>query len=387
MRFNASSAVSYTDGNNDTPAVFLAQFRCNQEPWLTAQSCAAWAKANGYGGVQLPGWESGLISLVTAVQSKDYCENDVMGPFTAEGVAVTHIANHLHGQLVAINPTLAPLFEGFGPKEFAGFPNELSKWAIERMMLTVKAAANCGHKTVFAFPGSFLWPFVYPWPQRPLQLVKAAMKELARRWKPILDLAHSLGIRIAFEIHPGEDIFDGATFEMFLEAVGKHPALAIAYDPSHFVLQGLDYLKFIDDYHNFIAGAHWKDAELVPSGKQGVYSGLQEWAGRAGRFRSLGDGQIDFVEIEKRFHKYGLNLWRVLEWECCIKGRRQGAAEGAKVLQAIIDDQIIPKFADVIPHTDVFDAFAGVTISKAMLERCLGFRIPLEDAIELGLAT
>lgn len=99
---------------------------------------------------------------------------------------------------------------------------------------------------------------------------------------------------LAYEIHPGEDVFDGATFEMFVDAVGGHSRAAINYDPSHFVLQQLDYLAFIDLYHDRIKAFHVKDAEFNPDGRQGVYSGYQSWTNRAGRFRSLGDGQVDF---------------------------------------------------------------------------------------------
>ena len=58
------------------------------------------------------------------------------------------------------------------------------------------------------------------------------------------------------------------------------------YDPSHYVLQHLDYLDHIDIYHDRIKMFHVKDAELNPTGRQGVYGGFQSWVNRAGRFRS-----------------------------------------------------------------------------------------------------
>jgi sugar phosphate isomerase/epimerase len=134
------------------------------------------------------------------------------------------------------------------------------------------------------------WWFVYPWPQRPAGLVDTAFTELANRWKPILDSFDEAGVNVGYELHPGEDLFDGITFEMFLEKVNNHPRAGINYDPSHFLLQQLDYLQFIDFYHERIYAFHVKDAEFNPSGKQGVYSGYQGWVNRAGRFRSLGDG-------------------------------------------------------------------------------------------------
>jgi sugar phosphate isomerase/epimerase len=190
---------------------------------------------------------------------------------------------------------------------------------------------------------------VYPWPQRPAGLIEEAFKELYKRWRPVLDFAKDHGQTIAFELHPGSDLFDGATFEMFLELTGNHPAVCINYDPSHFVLQQLDYLEFIRIYGERITAFHVKDAEFNPSGRIGIYGGYQGWAGRAGRFRSLGDGEVDFVQVFTRLAEAGYTGWAVLEWECCVKSPEQGAREGA------------PFIADhIIETTDVaFDDFAG----------------------------
>src|SRR5205823_1728157 len=169
----------------------------------------------------------------------------------------------------------------------------------------------------------------YPWPQRPAGIVEDAFTELARRWLPLLDLAHENGLTFAFEPHPGSDLFDGATYERFLEQTGEHPAACLNYDPSHFVLQQLDYLEFIRLYGEWIRGFHVKDAEFHPTGRVGVYGGYQPWAGRAGRFRSPGDGQVDFKRVFTLLTEAGFTGWAVLEWECCVKSPEQGAREGA----------------------------------------------------------
>ena len=146
-----------------------------------------------------------------------------------------------------------------------------------------------------------------------------AFDELARRWRPILDAFDEAGVDLCYEIHPGEDLHDGMTFEMFLDRVGGHKRCNMLYDPSHYVLQQLDYLEHIDIYHERIRMFHVKDAEFNPTGRQGVYSGYQPWANRAGHFRSLGDGQVDFGAIFSKLTQHGFDGWAVLEWECCIK--------------------------------------------------------------------
>lgn len=195
-------------------------------------------------------------------------------------------------------------------------------------------------------------------------MIDEAFTELASRWRPILDVYDENGVDVGFEIHPGEDVFDGITFEMFLDKLDDHTRCKILYDPSHFLLQQLDYLEFIDIYHERICAFHVKDAEFNPTGRQGVYSGYQSWTNRAGRFRSLGDGQVDFRGIFSRLAQHGYDGWAVLEWECCLKHPEQGAAEGAP----FIKDHIIQL-------TDkAFDDFAGGAADRAALRNMMGIK-------------
>jgi len=230
------------------------------------------------------------------------------------------------------------------------------------LMLAARASRNLGLKAHATFSGALAWPFVYPWPQRPAGLVETAFGELAKRWRPILDAFDDAGVDLCYEIHPGEDLHDGVTFEMFLERVGNHPRCKILYDPSHFLLQQLDYLAFIDIYRDRIRMFHVKDAEFNPSGRQGVYSGFQPWAERAGRFRSLGDGQVDFGGIFSKLTQYGFDGWAVLEWECCIKDSEQGAAEGAPFIASHLIKAV----------ERAFDDFAASGIDEAANRVLLG---------------
>jgi sugar phosphate isomerase/epimerase len=212
------------------------------------------------------------------------------------------------------------------------------------------------------FSGALAWPYIYPWPQRPAGLVEEAFAELARRWQPLLDCFADEGVDLAFELHPGEDLHDGVTFDRFLDLVGGHPRAAILFDPSHFQLQQLDYLSFIDHYHDRIRAFHVKDAEFRPNGRSGTYGGYQSWVDRPGRFRSLGDGQIDFRAIFSKLAQYDFAGWAVLEWECAIKHPEQGAREGA------------PFIADhIICVTDrAFDDFAAAQSDAARNRKLLG---------------
>jgi sugar phosphate isomerase/epimerase len=343
------------------PAIFLAQFAGDAKPFNSLQSIAKWAAKLGYKGIQIPTWDARLFDLKKAASSKAYCD-EVKGICRDAGVEITELSTHLQGQLVAVHPAYDAQFDGFAPAEVHNNPKARQKWAVEQMMLAAQASKRLGLKASVTFSGSLAFPYLYPWPQRPAGLIEEAFGELGKRWKPILNAYDEAGVDVCYEIHPGEDLFDGATFEMFLKAVKNHSRANINYDPSHFLLQQLDYLAFIDIYHERIKAFHVKDAEFNPTGRQGVYSGYQGWVDRAARFRSLGDGHVDFAGIFSKLTQYGYDSWAVLEWECCIKHPEQGAAEGAPFIQS-----------HIIRVTErAFDDFAAGTTDKALLRKMMG---------------
>lgn len=343
------------------PAIFLAQFAGDAAPFNNLNDIAQWAASLGYKGVQIPSWDARLFDLKKAAESKTYCD-EVLGTLASHGVALTELSTHLQGQLVAVHPAYDQLFDSFAPAEVHGNPKARTEWAVQQLKYAAKASANLGLNVHATFSGALAWPYVYPWPQRPAGLVEMAFGELAKRWEPLLNVFDENGVDLCYEIHPGEDLHDGSSFEMFLDLVKGHPRCNLLFDPSHFVLQQLDYLQYIDLYHERIRMFHVKDAEFRPSGRQGVYGGFQSWVNRAGRFRSLGDGQVDFGAIFSKLTQYGYDGWAVLEWECCIKNSEQGAREGAPFIQK-----------HIIQAVDrAFDDFAGAGTDEAMLRKLLG---------------
>ncbi len=314
------------------PGIFLAQFMGDAAPFNRLDSICKWAASLGYVGVQIPSWDSRCIDLKKAAESKTYCD-EIRGIVESAGLKIAELSTHLQGQLVAVHPAYNEMFDGFAPKSVQGKPKERTAWAIDQLKYAARASKNLELNAHATFSGALLWHTVYPWPQRPAGLVEDGFRELAKRWLPILNAFDKNGVDLCYEIHPGEDLHDGVTFERFWEATGKHERCRILYDPSHFVLQQLDYLQYIDFYHTFIKMFHVKDAEFNPTGKSGVYGGFQGWVDRPGRFRSLGDGQVDFKSIFSKLAQYDYAGWAVLEWECCIKHPEQGAAEGAPFIK------------------------------------------------------
>jgi sugar phosphate isomerase/epimerase len=343
------------------PGLFLAQYAGSAPPFDTLEHIADWAASLGFCGLQIPTDLPALFNLQRAAESQVYCD-EVSGLLKGKGLSITELSTHLQGQLFAVHPAYEQLFAPFGPAELQGRPAETQAWAAEQLVLAAKASRNLGLEAHVTFSGALAWPYIYPWPQRPTGLIDEAFAELGRRWRPILDRFEDVGVDVCYELHPGEDLHDGATFSRFLMVVDGHPRAKILYDPSHFLLQQLDYLGFIDRYHDRIGAFHVKDAEFRPSPESGVYGGYQDWIDRPGRFRSLGDGQIDFKQIFSKLAKYDYAGWAVLEWECCLKHPEDGASEGARFIRD-----------HIIRVTDrAFDDFAAVDSDRERNRSILG---------------
>jgi len=343
------------------PAIFLAQFAGKNAPFDTLANISRWAGELGYKGIQMPTLEAGLFDLAKAAESVDYCD-ELRGICAEHGVEISELSTHLQGQLVAVHPAYDEQFDAFAPAALRGKPAARREWAVQQLHLAARASRNLGLAAHATFSGALLWHTLYPWPPRPAGLVEAGFRELAARWQPILDAFDTAGVDLCYEIHPGEDLHDGVTFERFFAATGNHPRCSILYDPSHFVLQQLDYLQFIDFYHERIKMFHVKDAEFKPNGRSGVYGGYQGWTDRPGRFRSPGDGQVDFTGIFSQFARYGYQGWAVLEWECCLKHPQDGAREGVDFINR-----------HIIRTSDrSFDDFAGRRGDEAGNRRILG---------------
>ena len=341
------------------PGIFLAQFCRESPPYNSLEGLAGWVAGLGYKGVQIPSWESSLMDLDKAAESKTYCD-DLKGILAEKGVTLIELGSYLQGQVLAFHPAYEPGFQAFYPPGLKG--RDVTAWAADQLIKSVKASVNLGTTNISVMSGGFAWHMIYPWPQRPDGLIDESFTELAARWRPILDFAAERGVTFGYELHPGSDLYDGLTYEIFLEKTGNHPAACLTYDPIHFLLQQMDYVEFISHYHDRINAFHVKDAELRPTGKTGVYGGYQGWVTRAGRFRSLGDGQVDFRRIFSSLTQFGYDGWAILEWECCIKSPEQGAREGAP----FIADHIIEATAVA------FDDFAGGETDRRLNRKMLG---------------
>jgi sugar phosphate isomerase/epimerase len=345
------------------PGLFLAQFARDEAPHNSLESIARWAKDYGYAGIQVPCGDKRFFDLDKAYESETYCD-EVKGRLADIGIVITELSSHYQGQMVSVHPAYDLMFDGQCPPEYKGNPEARRHWAADAVKKAARVSRRLGCTESVSFTGSLAWPYFYPYPQRPAGLIEDCFAEQGRRWKPILDEYEDEGVDLCFEIHPTEDTFDGDTFEMFLDAVGGHRRCNINYDASHFIKQGMDYLGFIDVFHERIKMFHVKDAEFNPTPKQGFLGGYKGWLERAARDRSLGHGQVDFKKIFSKMAQYDFAGWAVYEWECCLEHPEVAAKNGAK----FIADHIIAV-------TDrVFDDFMATGADRNATRQLLGLK-------------
>jgi sugar phosphate isomerase/epimerase len=342
------------------PGLFISQFIGAEPPFDSLGDLAAWASDLGFKALQIPVSDARLKDL--AGRSEKDAVARIEAVVSKTGLAISEIAAQRSGQLLAVHPAYDETMDILASPEVRGQPAARQAQAAQDLRRAITRAAILGTGKIVTFSGGLAWPYFYPYPPRPFGLIERAFNELARRWRPLLDEADRAGVDLCFELHPGQDLHDGATFERFLACVDHHPHVKINYDPSHFLLQQMDYLGFIDRYHQRIGAFHVKDAEFAPSVESGAYGGYQDWLDRPGRFRSVGDGQIDFRGIFDRLTRHGYDGWAVLEWECCLKNSNDGAREGAR----FISEHVIRV------SERSFDAAQDASMSPEKLDRVLG---------------
>ncbi len=343
------------------PGLMLSQFMSDQPPFNRLDTIAGWAAGLGYKSFMVPIHDIRAIDVARAARDDAYAAG-LKDTLSRHGIVISELSAHRAGQLLAVNPAFDDVVDVFAPPALRGNPTARQAWAEEQLRAGIAACARLGVTRLATFSGALAWPYFYPWPPHPVGLIEAAFEELARRWLPLLDHADAHGVDLCFELHPGEDLHDGATFDRFLDRVGGHDRAKILFDPSHMLIQHMDYLGFIDRYHARIGAFHVKDAEFVRSDRAGVYGGFGDWLERPGRFRSLGDGQVDFPGIFSRLAAHDYDGWAVLEWECCLKHPEDGAREGARFIAE-----------HIIRVTDrEFDAVLRAKPDRARLDRILG---------------
>ena len=96
------------------PAIFLAQFLRDEEPYNNLENIGKWVASLGYKGVQIPTWDGRVFDLDQAAESKTYCD-EYKGKLKEMGLEPTELGGYLAGQVLAVHPAYEVMFEAFHP--------------------------------------------------------------------------------------------------------------------------------------------------------------------------------------------------------------------------------------------------------------------------------
>ncbi len=307
-------------------------------------------KEFGYDGIELACWGD-HFEVDKALADDSYCDQK-KALLEKYDLKLFSISTHLVGQAVCdrIDDRHKAILPDYVWGD--GEPEGVRQRAAEEVIKTAKAAKKLGVDTVNGFTGSSIWHLLYAFPPTPQEMIDEGYKDFAKRWKPILDEFHKLGVRYALEVHPTEIAFDIASAEAALKALDYHPAFGFNYDPSHLGYQGVDYVSFIRKFNDRIFHVHMKDASWKshPS-EAGVFGGHLPFGDhrRFWDFKSVGRGSINFEEIIRALNDIGYQGPLSVEWEDGGMDREHGATESCAYVKRI----------DFKPSAQAFDsAFA-----------------------------
>jgi sugar phosphate isomerase/epimerase len=306
-------------------------------PWadLPLEVLAAKAAEWGYDGLELCCW--GDHFEVNRSESEDAYTSARLDLLARHDLQLPVLANHKVGQLVCDDldkrhQSLAP-DHVWGDGKAAG----VRQRAAEEMMATFRAAERMGAAVVSGFTGSPIWGAVTGYPAPRPETIADALKQFAKLWNPILDVARDVGVKFAYEVHPGQIAFDLYTAEAALDALGGREEFGFTFDPSHMHWQGLDPVEFLRKFPDRIFHVHVKDAALSLNGRTGLLSGY--WPSgdprRGFQFRSPGRGGVDWEAIVRALHDINYDGPLSVDWHDAGMDREFGAREACEFVKRL----------------------------------------------------
>ena len=300
---------------------------------LPLADVAARAAGFGYDGLELACWGDHL-DVGRAAADPAYCAGQ-RALLEAQGLGCWAISNHLAGQLVC-DPN-DERSDAFAPAALAGDAEGKRAWAVEAMKHTARAARNLDVPVVCGFTGSPIWHLLYSFPPVAPAAIDAGFARFAALWRPILDVFDECGVRFALEVHPTEIAFDVVTAARALDAVGRRAAFGFNFDPSHLQWQGIDPVRFIDEFPDRIYHVHMKDAAVTLDGRSGLLGSHLDFGapGRGWDFRSVGRGDVDFEAIIRALNRIGYEGPLSVEWEDSGMDREHGVRESCEFVRQI----------------------------------------------------
>ena len=304
--------------------LFTAQFSD-----MAFDDLAALARDCGYDGLELATF-GGYLDIERAADDRAYCD-ELLKKLDRYGLKLWAISNHFAGQLVC-DPDNDSRSDAFAPVDCAGNAEAKRAWGIDCMKKSARAARNLGVDIVTGFTGSSIWHLVYSFPPVGPDDIEQGFRDFAEKFNPIMDEFARNEVKFALEVHPTEIAFDLYSAEMALAAIDRRPEFGFNFDPSHLVWQGVDPVKFLQQFPDRIYHCHVKDVAVTLDGRSGILGSHLNFGDfrRGWDFRSPGHGDVDFEAIIRQLNRIGYAGPLSVEWEDCGMDRRFGAKDACE---------------------------------------------------------
>ena len=135
--------------------------------------------------------------------------------------------------------------------------------AVEHLKALIRASARLGVNMVTTFIGCDQH-----------KTVEENIELFQQIWPPIIKLAEEQGVKVAIENCPmlfgpdqwpnGQNLMRSPALYRRLFELIPSPNFGLNFDPSHYVWQGMDYIKTIYDFRDRLFHVHFKDIKLYP---------------------------------------------------------------------------------------------------------------------------
>lgn len=298
---------------------------------LPLETLAQKAASFGYDGLELACWGD-HFEIDKALERDGYLQSrwDILQKY---GLTCLAISAHLVGQCVA-DAIIDERHRSILPSRLwgDGNPEGVRQRCAEEIRNTARAASQFGVKVVNGFTGSPVWHLLYRFPPTTDAMIDAGFRDFADRWNPILDVFDEVGVRFALECHPGEIAYDIYTAEKTLDVLGHRTAFGFNFDPSHFIHQLFDPVKFIERFPARIYHVHIKDSKVRLDNTRSILASHLNFGDsrRGWDFVSPGHGDLDIDAMIRALNRIGYSGPLSVEWEDSGMDREFGATEAAQ---------------------------------------------------------
>lgn len=232
-------------------------------------------------------------------------------------------------------------------------PNkDIGAKAHEEFADTCRLAGELGVKKVVTFSGcagdcpDSKYPnwVTCPWPEDFLHILDYQWNEcLLPYWEKAGALARECGVKVAFEMHPGFQVYNTASMLRLRKELGD--TFGANFDPSHLIWQGNDMVASIRELKGAIYHFHAKDTKVDPinATRKGVLDVVPygEELERSWIFRTVGygNGQDFWKSVISALRMTGYDDIISIEHEDSLMSVEEGLGKAVAMVREVIISQ------------------------------------------------